>query len=273
MIMWVPKLRMLKRPLARVLLAAGSLLLAAAPGLAAQSTSAAALTDQGLRYLHGEGVGRDVDRAVVHLCAAARKGHGVAAYELGWLYLQGRGAVQNDALAAAWLREASRLGERPPQRVMNSLAGVESEPLTCRDGRGRDLQLSSSRHADLMLAIYQLAPEYGLDPALVLEVVRAESNFNPRARSHKGALGLMQLIPATARRFGVKDPFEPTQNLHGGMAYLKWLLAHFNGDVRLALAGYNAGEAAVKRYGGVPPYAETRAYVGKIMQRYGKTEA
>ena len=91
----------------------------------------------------------------------------------------------------------------------------------------------------------------------MLEVVRAESNFDPRARSHKGALGLMQLIPATARRFGVDDPLEPAQNLRGGMAYLRWLLERFDGDLRLALAGYNAGEEAVERHGGVPPYAET----------------
>ena len=112
-----------------------------------------------------------------------------------------------------------------------------------------------------------LAPD-DLDPALVFEVVRAESNFNPRARSHKGALGLMQLIPATAKRFGVEDPFEPRQNLHGGMAYLRWLLQRFDGDLKLTLAGYNAGEAAVERHGGIPPYDETRTYVGTILSRY-----
>jgi soluble lytic murein transglycosylase-like protein len=79
----------------------------------------------------------------------------------------------------------------------------------------------------------------------------------------------MQLIPATARRFGVDDPLEPLQNLRGGMAYLRWLIARFEGDLRLALAGYNAGEGVVQRYGGIPPYAETRAYVRKILRRYG----
>ena len=116
-----------------------------------------------------------------------------------------------------------------------------------------------------------MAPRFDLDPALVLEVVRAESNFDPRARSHKGALGLMQLIPATARRFGVEDPFEPSQNLRGGMAYLRWLMTRVDGDLRLALAGYNAGEAAVERHRGVPPYAETRAYVGRILRRYTRS--
>jgi hypothetical protein len=87
------------------------------------------------------------------------------------------------------------------------------------------------------------------------------------ARSHKNAQGLMQLIPATARRFGVKDVWDPEQNLRGGMSYLRWLLDHFEGDVKLALAGYNAGEEAVRRYRGIPPYAETRAYVERISQR------
>jgi hypothetical protein len=82
----------------------------------------------------------------------------------------------------------------------------------------------------------------------------------------------MQLIPATARRFGVSDPWDPQQNLRGGMTYLRWLLDHFNGDVRLALAGYNAGEGAVKRYGGVPPYKETRNYLRKIARVLGVSE-
>jgi soluble lytic murein transglycosylase-like protein len=101
-------------------------------------------------------------------------------------------------------------------------------------------------------------------------VIRAESGFDPEARSAKGALGLMQLIPATAARFGVSDPLQPLQNLRGGMAYLNWLLGQFQGDLELVLAGYNAGERAVQRYGGIPPYAETRAYVSKILKRYGK---
>lgn len=238
--------------------------------LAAPRLAPAELTQQALRYLHAEGVERDLDRAVVYLCAAARKGHGPAAFELGWLYLQGRGMAGNEALAAAWLHEAQRLGEQPPQRLMASLPVAPEETPRCVSANGTDLQLHDARRADLVLAIHELAPQFDLDPALVLEVVRAESNFDPRARSHKGALGLMQLIPATAKRFGVKDPFEPLQNLRGGMAYLRWLLQRFDGDLALTLAGYNAGEAAVERFGGVPPYAETQAYVGQIIRRYGK---
>jgi soluble lytic murein transglycosylase-like protein len=121
--------------------------------------------------------------------------------------------------------------------------------------------------------VRSLAPRYRLDPNLVLAVVEVESNFNPTARSHKNAQGLMQLIPATAERFGVRDVWDPEQNLRGGMAYLRWLLDHFDGDVKLALAGYNAGEKAVERHGGVPPYKETQAYVRRILRRLGADEA
>lgn len=225
---------------------------------AAPRLAPADLTDQALRYLHAEGVARDLDRAVVYLCAAARKGHGPAAYELGWLYLQGRGMPGDEVLAAAWLREAQRLGEQPPERLMASLPPSTPGSPACVSANGTDLQLDDARRADLVMVIHELAPQFDLDPALVLEVVRAESNFNPRARSHKGALGLMQLIPATAKRFGVKDPFEPLQNLRGGMAYLRWLLQRFDGDLTLTLAGYNAGEAAVERFGGIPPTPRPR---------------
>ena len=247
-----------------------SLVFSMAPAVAA-TIKPAELTQQAMRLMHGEGVRRDVDHAVVYLCAAARKGHGPAAYELGWLYLQGRGAVvRDDDLGAAWMREAIRLGEIPPARLMRNLQSGKKHRLACIASNGRDLNQNMVRRPELIGKIHELAPSFDLDPALVREVVRMESNFNPRARSHKGALGLMQLIPATARRFGVKDPFDPVQNLRGGMAYLRWLLERFDGDLKLTLAGYNAGEAAVERHGGVPPYDETRAYVGTILARYGE---
>jgi len=114
-----------------------------------------------------------------------------------------------------------------------------------------------------------VAPEYRLEPHLVLAVIAAESNFDPLAESPRKAQGLMQLIPGTAARFGVRNALDPAQNIRGGMAYLRWLLAYFEGDVQLALAAYNAGEGAVERYRGVPPYAETRAYVRRILSSIG----
>jgi soluble lytic murein transglycosylase-like protein len=105
----------------------------------------------------------------------------------------------------------------------------------------------------------------GVSPAMVLAVMAVESSGRPQAVSSAGAQGLMQLIPATAERFGVADPFDPAQNIAGGVAYLDWLLREFDGDPLLALAGYNAGEGAVRRNGGVPPFAETRDYVPKVL--------
>jgi soluble lytic murein transglycosylase-like protein len=115
------------------------------------------------------------------------------------------------------------------------------------------------------------AQEFGVEEAVIRAIMHAESAYNPNALSRVGAQGLMQLMPATARRFGVANAFDPTQNIRGGVEYLAWLLKRFNGDLTLAAAGYNAGEGAVDRYRGVPPYGETRRYVervGVLAERY-----
>lgn len=108
----------------------------------------------------------------------------------------------------------------------------------------------------------------GVDPALVAAVARTESGLDPSATSRTGAAGLMQLMPATARSLGVTDPYDPAANVRGGAAYLRNLLERFGGDVALAVAAYNAGPSAVERYGGVPPYAETRRYVARVLEAY-----
>jgi hypothetical protein len=112
------------------------------------------------------------------------------------------------------------------------------------------------------------AKRHGLDPALVLAVVSVESGFRPNAVSRKGAQGLMQLMPGTAKDLGVKDALDPAANLDGGTRYLNALLRQYDGDLKRALAAYNAGAGAVKRHGGVPPYRETRDYVQKVLERY-----
>ncbi|WP_425491140.1 lytic transglycosylase domain-containing protein [Luteimonas fraxinea] len=119
--------------------------------------------------------------------------------------------------------------------------------------------------------VARAAREFGVDEAIVRAIMHAESAFNPNALSRAGAQGLMQLMPATAARFGVVNAFDPEQNIRGGVEYLAWLLKRFNGDLTLAAAGYNAGEGAVQRHGGVPPYAETQRYVvrvGTLADRY-----
>jgi len=118
-------------------------------------------------------------------------------------------------------------------------------------------------------SIRQHAERKRVDPRLVKSVMLVESNFNPRAVSRKGARGLMQLMPGTARRYGVRDSFDPHENIRGGTAYLSDLLGMFDGDLVRTLAAYNAGEGAVQRYRGVPPYAETQEYVRRALLVYG----
>ncbi len=121
--------------------------------------------------------------------------------------------------------------------------------------------------------VQEISRRYGVDMDLVNAVIHVESNYRPEAVSPKGCLGLMQLHPDTARRFGVRDAFDPAQNIEGGVRYLDYLLDYFKGDLVLALAGYNAGENAVIRYGGVPPYRETIDYVNKVTSLYGLASA
>jgi soluble lytic murein transglycosylase-like protein len=234
------------------------------------------------RYEHGEGVPQNYERAMQLYCAAARRSDVQAQYQLGWMYANGRGVGRNDAQAAAWFRLAAAKGDAPAKRMLalvedpakveqaNCVEPVDPTRKPPAPMMVRNKRPTSPEQAQVAALVNRLAPSYGLQPSLVLAVIDAESGFNTQAHSVKNAQGLMQLIPETAERFGVQDPYDPVQNLQGGMAYLRWLLAYFQGDVRLSLAGYNAGEGAVVRYGGVPPYAETQAYVEKIIRDYGQ---
>jgi soluble lytic murein transglycosylase-like protein len=132
-----------------------------------------------------------------------------------------------------------------------------------------------SSTTDINAAIEQAAARHNVDPNLVRAVIKVESNFNPNAVSRKGAMGLMQLMPVTARQLNVTNPFDPAQNVDAGVRHLKHLLDDFGGDVRLTLAAYNAGVGAVVRSSGVPPYSETRNYVKRITNLYwsGKSGA
>ena len=131
--------------------------------------------------------------------------------------------------------------------------------------------IPTSGDAALDRIIFEAGEKQGIDPRFLHAVIWQESKYKLRARSHAGAQGLMQLMPDTAKRFGCDDPHDPVENIEAGTKYLSWLLKRFEGNVELALAGYNAGEGSVAKYDGIPPYNETRNYVKIISKRYGKT--
>ncbi|MBD5657526.1 MAG: lytic transglycosylase domain-containing protein [Candidatus Eremiobacteraeota bacterium] len=156
--------------------------------------------------------------------------------------------------------------------VGRDVAGVERR-IEAIAGRTLPSAPASSRFGALVSSqlgrvIERAALAAHVDPSLVAAVAEAESGFNPGVTSPTGAAGLMQLMPATAQALGVSDPYDPAQNVRGGASYLRELLARFHGDVRLAVAAYNAGPSAVAHFGGVPPYAETEAYVARVMVAY-----
>jgi soluble lytic murein transglycosylase-like protein len=122
--------------------------------------------------------------------------------------------------------------------------------------------------ADLKHLVQMISREHGVDPMLVDALVRVESSYDPNAVSRRGAMGLMQLMPATAKRLNIDDPFDPEKNIRGGVREFSRLLDQYSGNLQFALAAYNAGEGAVARYRGVPPYAETRDYVSRILTIY-----
>ena len=142
-----------------------------------------------------------------------------------------------------------------PTAILRPMRLREANPFRATKG------VVSERAARYESLIEENAAAHGVNPHLVRAVIQQESAFNPNARSNKGAMGLMQLMPATAAELGVTDPYNPSENIRGGVAYLKGLLVKFQQNVELALAAYNAGPTAVTKYGAVPPYRETRNYV------------
>lgn len=217
-------------------------------------------------------------------CQASRLGSAEAQYRLGMLYASGKGVPANRHLAASMFATASLQGHYESQKMLETVelnmvelpacvvSEVEPEQAPIEPARSDNIDqylagLSKDKRWILQL-VDTISAWYQVDPKLVLTIISVESNFATGVQSNKQAQGLMQLIPDTAERFNVKNAFNASQNIKGGVAYLRWLLAYFKGDVALAVAAYNAGEGTVNKYNGIPPFPETRQYVKKIQARY-----
>ena len=217
-----------------------------------------------MRYENGESVPRDYLHALALYCQAARGGDPRAFFNLGWMFLNGRGVARDEAAAVMWFRKAA---ERGVPQAVNLLGLLSRAPPSaargCPVGGAVIVALAQAPPA-IRALVDETAQHVGISAHLLLSVMAVESGFNPRAVSPKMAAGLMQLMPETAARFGVRDRFDPRENVRGGAIYLRSLLEMFSGNLTLALAAYNAGEATVLTRGGVPPYQETIDYVAAV---------
>lgn len=248
-------------------------------------SSAATLRQEAIAHENGEGVERNTPLAAALYCESARMGDAQAQYNLGWMYANGRGVDRNDELAAYFFQAAAKQGLPTAQRMLQVVGGEAAaqtpecmrppppaappaEALTTAVAQP-SVDYTTVAPRKIFDLVMKYAPQYQVEPQLALAIIAAESNFNSLALSPKNAQGLMQLIPETSERFNVRNAFDPAQNIRGGLTYLRWLLAYFEGDLALVAAAYNAGEGKVERYRGVPPYSETRAYVQRILKAVG----
>ena len=185
-----------------------------------------------------------------------------------------KGAAGAKAIADSMSRNAGPTTAAPKTMIIPALVSSTSGSILSNLTTADILHMTTTGNAAYDGLVMKSATKHGVDPNLIMAVMRQESGFNPRARSYKGASGLMQLMPATARRFGVENIYDPAQNIDAGTRYLRFLLDTFDGDVELALAGYNAGENAVVNSGyQVPRFRETQNYVRTISAKYGKTRS
>jgi len=281
-------IRALACAVAAVSLCAPSAANAASPDALTVAEGRSELVRQALAYEHGEGVRRDPLKAASLYCEAARQFDAEAQYNLGWMYANGRGIARDDGQAAALFASASALGYAHAAQALRLVGDVPRRLPDCMSAPYQPPPITQAEFArlpgpspfdalppwkkEIADAVEKLAPRYAIDSRLALAVIAVESNFQRNALSSKGAAGLMQLIPETAARFRVKSLYDVNENLRGGLAYLRWLLAYYQGRVPLAAAAYNAGETAVDRYGGIPPYAETRDYVRRVLRLYGSDQ-
>ncbi len=255
----------------------------------------ALLVAMAFKFHNIEGSPQNYEEVVASYCSAAKSGDADAEYALGWMYENGRGVSADKSIAAQLYGMAATKGHIRAKASLATIAGslpqsdlpacLKPDPpvtIASTNADPSDIKNASLERkvisnetaalfysqANILKLVNKLAPRYNIDANLAMAFIAVESGFNVKATSPKNAQGLMQLIPATALRFGVKDAYKAEDNIKGGLAYLQWLLAYFKGDVQLVAAAYNAGEAAVEKYKGVPPYTETKLYVKKIAKLY-----
>ena len=239
-----------------------------------------ALLEQGWAAESGRGLNRNPFLAAGLYRQAGAMGSAEGYYRAALVLMPAAGPP--GASARCLLMAASQLGHGAAGELLerrDGPAGSASPTLCDDDNAGGRIYLEfdldgyvKSLHLprqDVVRMIRRLAPIYGINPRLAVAMAAVESNFDPWALSPKSAMGVMQLIPATAERFGVRDPFNPEQNIRGGLAYLRWLDRYYRGDTVRMVAAYNAGEGAVDAHGGVPPYRETQAYVQRVLSFSG----
>lgn len=229
-------------------------------------------------------------------CQSARSGSIEAQYRLAMLFAFGQGVPEDREVAASLLAIAAQQGHleasnmletiryssdkmpecvlanvNPPHAPISYAKVTGIHPVTGKSLAGILASLPAERRWIIDM-VTKIASWHNVDPQLALAIVSVESAFQTGAKSDANAMGLMQLIPATAERFNVKDAFDASQNVKGGVRYLRWLLDRYHGEIELVAAAYNAGEGAVDRYKGVPPYKETQHYVAKVLHHYQRRQ-
>jgi Transglycosylase SLT domain len=234
-----------------------------------------ALLEQGLAAEQGIRGFKRPGLALALYCEAGELGSAEGFFQVGRILRKSASLWHNPTLGNAYLALAASLGHQQAQELHDPALANAFLPELCGDfdnimASGHfdlDGYLASLSPARQKIAalIRRHAPRYAVDTRFGLAVALAESNLNPLAVSPKNAQGVMQLIPDTQERFGVKKPFDPESSIRGGLTYLKWLSARFGGDLALVAAAYNAGEGTVDKYKGIPPYPETRHYVRRVL--------
>ena len=239
-----------------------------------------AALEQGRAAETGKGVGKNLRLALRLYCDAAAMGGPEGFLRIGRVLATAPGGLRNPLLANAYLAMAASLGSDEALQYYDPRYGNAEIEGDCPVPAGMDyaeagfdvdayLSKQSAAKQQLASLIRKVARKYNMDARFALAIAMAESNLDPAAVSPRNAQGVMQLIPATQERFGVTRPFDPEQNIKGALAYIRWLEKRFAGDWRLVAAAYNAGEGAVDRHNGIPPYAETQQYVRRVMHFAG----